>query len=125
MQTQIERLPLSATVPTLAVAENEIATVNALLAELAQMTPVVWFGPRTEPQVQLEWLVGRGCEKGLAIRAGTEANFDRLDAVLARSSVVPYLSQNRLFGLTFPRDLGGMRRAFMVGWRSFQRFGRN
>lgn len=107
VQTSIERLPLTARVPSLLIGDSQIATVNAFLAEVAEILPVVWVGPRTEPQVQLEWLVGRGCEAGLMIRDGTEENFERLDAVLARDSEVPYLSQNRLFRLEFPRDLGG------------------
>ncbi len=107
MQTVIERLPLDTQVPELPIAKDEIASVNSALAALARKVPVVWVGPRTEPQVQLQWLVTRGCDAGLAIRAGTEASYDRLDAHLAKSSVVPYLSQNSLFDLQFPRDLGG------------------
>jgi hypothetical protein len=34
---------------------SEIAVVNALLLELEKLLPVVWIGPRIEPQVQLEW----------------------------------------------------------------------
>lgn len=107
VQTAIERLPLGAIVPTLPLAEAEIDRVNAALAALAEKVPVVWVGPRIEPQVLLDLLVTRGCAKGLAIRQGTEENFLRLDAELARISAVPYLEQNSLFQLQFPRDLGG------------------
>lgn len=107
VQTAIERLPLDATVPQLFLAETEIAGVNAALASLARKVPLVWVGPKIEPQVQLEWLVSRGCAAGLAIRSGTEANFRQLDLALARLSPVPYLDQNSLFRLEFPRDLGG------------------
>ena len=81
--------------------------VSNALAALAREARVVWVGPRIEPQVQLQWLVARGCAAGLAIRQGTEANYLRLDAHLARTSPVPYVSQNRLFNLEFPRDPGG------------------
>ena len=110
VQTQIQRLPLNAPAPELLVARDEVAGVATYLATLATLTPVVWLGPRTEPQVQLQWLVGRGCAAGLAIRANTEASFDRLDAALAATAAargLPYLSQDQLFGLQFPRDLGG------------------
>jgi peptidoglycan/LPS O-acetylase OafA/YrhL len=107
VQTAIESLPLGATVPSLPLVEAEIDRVNAALAALAVKVPVVWFGPRIEPQVHLELLVSRGCETGLAIRQGTEENFLRLDAELARISAVPYLAQNSLLQLQFPRDIGG------------------
>lgn len=107
VQTAIERLPLDSTVPDLPLARDEIAGVNDALSVLARQVPIVWVGPRVEPQVQLQWLVTRGCAKGLAIRSGTEANYVRLDSHLQTISAVPYLSQNRLFGLQFPRDLGG------------------
>lgn len=107
VQTAIERLPLDAPVPKLSLATDEIAIVTDALAALARKVPLVWVGPRIEPQVQLQWLVSRGCDGGLAVRDGTEANYDRLDAHLAKASPVPYLSQNSLFQLDFPRDLGG------------------
>ena len=110
VQTPIERLLLDVAAPDLFVAEDEAAFVLTYLADLEKLVPVVWFGPRTEPQVQLDWLVGRGCVEGLAIRANTEASYDRLDAALASAAAargVAYLSQERLFGLEFPRDLGG------------------
>lgn len=107
VQTAIERLPLDATVPELPIAMDQVAAVNGALSALARKVPLVWVGPRIEPQVQLEWLVSRGCDAGLAIRAGTEANFRRLDALLEGTSAVPYLAQNDLFRLEFPSDLGG------------------
>jgi hypothetical protein len=107
VQTAIERLPLDAPVPELPLAKAEIDFVGNALAALSRKVPLVWVGPRIEPQVQLEWLVSRGCTAGLAIRSGTEANYLRLDTHLARVSPVPYLSQNRLFDLQFPRDFGG------------------
>ncbi len=107
VQTVIERLPLDASVPEVPLHFVEISQVNAALADLARKVPLVWVGPRIEPQVQLHWLVTRGCSAGLAIRAGTEANFQQLDTYLAESSAVPYVNQNTLFGLIFPRDLGG------------------
>ena len=123
VQTEIERLPLDAVVPSLTLAEDEIGRVNAVLVDLARILPVVWIGPRIEPQVQLEWLVSRGCDRGLGIRSGTEANFARLDDVLARSSRVPFLSQNRLFDLTFPPDLGGCDGLFWKDGDHFSKLG--
>ena len=107
VQTAIERLPLDAQVPELSLAIEEIAVVADRLSALAEKAPLVWVGPRIEPQVQLQWLVSRGCDGGLTVRAGTEANYDRLDAHLAETSPVPYLSQNTIFQLEFPRDIGG------------------
>ncbi|WP_137112577.1 acyltransferase family protein [Rhodobacter sp. SY28-1] len=107
VQTVIERMPLDARVPDYPLALDKIAHASRALSDLARKVPLVWVGPRIEPQVQLEWLVTRGCRAGLAIRAGTEANYQRLDAHLATASPVPYLSQNALFRLEFPRDLGG------------------
>lgn len=107
VQTAIERLPLDAVAPELYPVEAEIDLVNAALIRFGQITPIIWVGPKTEPQVQLDWLVNRGCDAGLVLRAGTDVNFTKLDDVLEQRSQVPYLSQNRLFDLVFPRDLGG------------------
>ena len=110
VQTQMLSLPLDATVPDFVQDTGLVAPVLDYLDDLHAILPVVWIGPRIEPQVQLEWLVGRGCADGLAIRANTMAPFLRLDDQLAQASArlgVAYLSQNRLFDLQFPRDLGG------------------
>ncbi|MBL9046629.1 MAG: acyltransferase [Tabrizicola sp.] len=107
VQTAIERLPLDAVAPVLYPVDAEIELVNAALIRIGKITPIIWVGPKTEPQVQLDWLVSRGCDAGLGIREGTEASYATLDHVLEQRSQVPYLSQNRLFDLRFPRDLGG------------------
>ncbi len=110
VQSEIQALPLDVAAPDLSVAEDEIALVTSYLVDLAKIAPVVWLGPRTEPQVRLDLLLGRGCAAGLAIRGNTEASYDRLDTVLTvetRARGLAYLSQDRLFGLEFPRDLGG------------------
>lgn len=108
VQSTIERLPLGHAAPRLLLAHTEIELVSAALADFGKLLPIVWLGPRVEPQVQLEWLVGRGCDAGLVIRAGTEENFRRLDDALVQvAKDVPYLSQIALFGMQFPRDLGG------------------
>ena len=110
VQSHLQRLPLDATAPDLAVDHDKVTPVLDYLADLSHVVPVIWVGPRIEPQVQLEWLVGRGCTAGLAIRANTVEPFVRLDDALAQASAdrgVPYLSQNRRFDLQFPRDLGG------------------
>ena len=109
VQSRIKRLPLDADGPDLIADANSIAPVLNHLADLQSHLPVVWIGPRIEPLVQLEWLVGRGCAAGLAIRANTVEPYMRLDDQLARAAAargVPYISQNRLFDLQFPRDLG-------------------
>lgn len=100
-------LPMDQTAPTQVPDRVAVDRVMAILADLAQVAPLVWLGPRTEPEVPLEWLVKRGCTAGLMIRPGTEANYDTLDRFLQQTSPVPYLSQNAAFGLQFPRDFGG------------------
>lgn len=107
VQDAIERLPPNAPVPRLELAIGEIAIVNKALSALAQKVPIVWVGPRIEPQVRLELLVRRGCAYGLPIRPGTRENYERLNDHLAQESAVPYIDQNSLFRLEFPRDLGG------------------
>jgi peptidoglycan/LPS O-acetylase OafA/YrhL len=107
VQEAIESLPLDAKAPELGLALDEIDAVDTALSELARKVPLVWIGPRIEPQVQLTWLVNLGCDSGLTVRAGTVENYQMLDTYLARTSSVPYLNQNSLFRLKFPDDLGG------------------
>ncbi len=113
VQSQIERLPLEVAAPDLQLAEGEIDTIADWVATVSASLPIVWFGPRVEPQVQLQWLVGRGCDRGLVLRDNTEAPYQRLDAALMRRAAdhgFAYLSQMAAFDLRFPRDLGGCDR---------------
>lgn len=110
VQSQIERLALTTAAPDLDLAQDNIDTIADWVAGVSQTVPIVWFGPRVEPQVQLQWLVGRGCAAGLQVRDNTEAPYLALDSALARMAKergFAYLSQTETFDLSFPRDLGG------------------
>lgn len=110
LQSDLSRLPLDAAALDFSADTQTVGQVLDYLSALNPVVPVVWIGPRIEPQVPLEWLVAGGCAAGLAIRDHTVAQFMQLDDALAQVSAargLPYLSQNRVFDLRFPRDFGG------------------
>ena len=72
------------------------------LSVLGQQTPVVWIGPRIEPQISTRALVRLGCDHDYALRPGQRAVFENLDHVLSAKTGeagLAYVSQ--IEGMTF------------------------
>jgi peptidoglycan/LPS O-acetylase OafA/YrhL len=90
-------------------ASGRVDAVLTYLSMLNQRAPLVWIGPRIEPQIAERVLIRLGCEHDYDLRPGQRELFESLDRVLsarAAEAGLSYISQ--IDGMTFD-----MRRDFL------------
>jgi peptidoglycan/LPS O-acetylase OafA/YrhL len=108
-QELLVNLAVRAQVPRLPADAALVDRVLAYLSRLGRHQPVVWLGPRVEPQIRLSRFVRHGCDSPWVPRPGTVDLFGNLDRTLAQHSAragVAYISQIAALNLSFPRDYG-------------------
>ena len=84
-----------------------IAEVTAGLNDLSRSVPVIWIGPKLEPQLPEPVLLQVGCDGRFSLRPGQREIFENLDrAIAARSTGTGYryVSQIDLTALDMRRD---------------------
>lgn len=121
-RAMIGTVGLADPVPDLAINAANVDGVKTYLEKLAQVVPVVWFGPRIEPHIPLVTLFDTGCGNPPFLRPGLVEAFERLDASIAatlQGSKIRYLSQNQLFDFRWPADFGSCDALF---WRDGDHF---
>jgi hypothetical protein len=82
------RIPEYAPVPAgyLTVLDQRIDAGLVYLAQLAQLTNLVWIGPRIEPHIGLNYMLHGGCGHRYNLRGGQRAAFVELDRRIAAAS---------------------------------------
>jgi len=87
---------------------KHVAATLAYLEALSEVTPVLWFGPRLEPQIPEETVLARGCKYPFQLRPNQRELFDTLDRYIEDAAAVRgkvhYLSQNQAYRFQFPAD---------------------
>ena len=66
--------------------ESRAAAGLPYLARLAELSPLVWVGPRIEPHIGLNYMLNAGCDHAYELRPGLDALFTELDRRLAAAS---------------------------------------
>ncbi|MAS86025.1 MAG: hypothetical protein CL953_09335, partial [Erythrobacteraceae bacterium] len=87
--------------------DSRIAEVTAGLDDLSRSVPVIWIGPKLEPQLPEPVLLQVGCDGRFSLRPGQREIFENLDrAIAARSTGAGYryVSQIDLTALDMRRD---------------------
>ena len=87
--------------------DSRVAEVTAGLDELSRSVPVIWIGPKIEPQLPEPVLLQVGCDGRFALRPGQRQIFEELDhAIAARSAGARYryVSQVELTRFDMRRD---------------------
>ncbi len=77
-------------------ASARVDAVIAYLSVLSQQAPVVWVGPRIEPQIPHRVLIQLGCTHGYDLRPGQRELFEKLDHALSATAAeagLTYVSQ--------------------------------
>lgn len=80
-------------------AADRLAAVLAYISRLNQHVPVVWIGPRIEPQIPEDVLISRGCMARYDLRPGQRQLFEDLDRASAEAAAtqgigyISYISQ--------------------------------
>lgn len=88
-----------------------IGHAMAVLETFAAHAPVVWLGPRIEPHVPVETILGLGCDRirdELDLRPWHAAFFARLDGDLTERTLgaaFDYVSEQAAVGFDIRRDL--------------------
>lgn len=88
-----------------------IARTLAVLGSLNDAVPVAWLGPRLEPHVGMEEILGIECSRApelLALRPGHREIFTRLDTYLAAGAAragIGYISEIDAVGFDIATDL--------------------
>ena len=104
----LQKLKLDDKVTGVYIDNEVIAGVNDYLRKLSRLVPIVWFGPRIEPQINYKTIVTLGCNYPFFLRQNQYEIYLDLDRQINRINInekgIEYLSQVDLYDFKFPKD---------------------
>jgi peptidoglycan/LPS O-acetylase OafA/YrhL len=107
--------------------EDAIRRVVAYLEPLSRRVPVVWFGPRVEPQFAERAVMRLGCAHDYGLRTGQAATYAAIDAAIQRqvasSPGIRFVSQIRSYHLQFPRDFMNCEKLYWMDGNHYSPIG--
>ena len=90
--------------------EDHIVATLKYLEKLSRTVPVVWFLPRAEPHIGMNYVLRNGCEGKYSFRTNQYAVFENLEKVISNAVDVAdvqnlsWVSQNRAFRFDLTSD---------------------
>ena len=128
LKWQVNAAPLTGLTPY----EGRIGQILDYLKDVSAFVPVLWFGPRVEPQISKTDILRQGCNYEFHLRPGLRESFDALDRFIGNKTAalknISYLSQNEAYALSFPADFMSCEKLFWADGSHFsaqgeERFG--
>ncbi|NNE63527.1 MAG: acyltransferase, partial [Gammaproteobacteria bacterium] len=98
--------------------EEVTSGVIDYLNELSRLAPVIWFGPRIEPQFGDRYLLSHECSHPVTLRDGQLETYSAIDVFVENKLLeypqIDYLSQIKSYKFEFPEDYMSCDKLFWV-----------